>query len=746
MRVTFNEGQEVIKDDLNELQQAKEREFYDRVVYELLQRTTDGFFGGSCLVTYVDATHVSVAQGLGFQYDAAQVTPDAVRRPVYVSSNTSKTVTAAHATLGRIDIVSIKAARATAETESRRYKATTAAAPTSQSFTTKTDWEADIVVTAGTASGSPVAPSTPAGYIKIATLVVTAAVGLSGSSAVTDNRTKLTQNKYNFALETFTAALLPAAASAGRLAYESDTGKMKLDTGSIWENLNKDAQTEFANMTLAATVAANAMTIALKDKAGSNASASSPIFIGFRSSTLTSGVYNRRSVTAALSVVLSSGSTLGHSNSIDEYIYVYAMDNAGTVELAVSNTLYPDNSFITTVAEGGAGAADNATAIYSTTLRSNVPMRLIGRIKSNQSAAGTYASSPTEISLVPFPDVLNAPLQLSNIGLATSLGSSALTVSLKDRLGNTASSHSPIKIGFRSSSPTIGGIRTAEVVGALSVVVSSGSTLGHANAVEYPIYVYAIDARDFGGGVELAVSTRLFDDGSLATTTAEGGAGAADNGTLLYSTTARVSIPIRLLGRLKSTQATAGTWATAISEVSVGTGLRQLVYSDINNQNVITSLSQSDEAIVAQASTGLLKKCTIQNLVGASITTQSQMETGTDNTVVVSPLMQKYHPGHPKGWAKCTSNGVAAVGYNVSSVTDVGVGRVVVNWSTAFSSEHCVVATAQKNTSLSATSSFFAQQRDDTTTSACHIDIIDSNGTAFQDPSYTHVLALGDQP
>jgi hypothetical protein len=159
---------------------------------------------------------------------------------------------------------------------------------------------------------------------------------------------------------------------------------------------------ELLNYAIACSVASNALTIALKDAAGANPSASSPVKIGFRSSTAANGDYSQRSVTAALSTVISSGSTGGHTSAKDTYIYIYAIDVAGTIELAWSGSLYDEGTLYSTTAEGGAGAADSILGLYSTTSRSNVPIRLIARLKSNQTTAGTWAAVPTEISLVPF--------------------------------------------------------------------------------------------------------------------------------------------------------------------------------------------------------------------------------------------------------------------------------------------------------------------------------------------------------
>ena len=141
---------------------------------------------------------------------------------------------------------------------------------------------------------------------------------------------------------------------------------------------------------ITATVAANALTVTLN-----------PTTLDFRSSTLTSGTVVSRVIPSAISVVVSSGSTLGTVSAIQSQIVVLALDNAGTVELAVVNISGGNNltetNLISTTAEGGAGAADSASTIYSTTARSNVAYRVVGYIQSTQTTAGTWATTPSTI-------------------------------------------------------------------------------------------------------------------------------------------------------------------------------------------------------------------------------------------------------------------------------------------------------------------------------------------------------------
>lgn len=142
--------------------------------------------------------------------------------------------------------------------------------------------------------------------------------------------------------------------------------------------------------TINATVAANALTLTLN-----------PTVLDFRSNSLASGVVNTRQVTAAINLVVSSGSTLGTVNATAARLAVLAIDNAGTVELAVTNLSggvnLDETTLISTTAEGGAGAADSASVIYSTTARTNVPFRVVGFIDITQATAGTWVTAPSEI-------------------------------------------------------------------------------------------------------------------------------------------------------------------------------------------------------------------------------------------------------------------------------------------------------------------------------------------------------------
>lgn len=135
-----------------------------------------------------------------------------------------------------------------------------------------------------------------------------------------------------------------------------------------------------------ASVASNALTVTLN-----------PTTLDFRSSTLGSGTVNTRTIATAISAVVPSGATLGTANATLSKVMLLAIDNAGTVELAVCNSsLSLDESTLisTTILDS---ASDSASVIYSTTARTNVPFRIVGYVESTQTTAGTWAATPSKI-------------------------------------------------------------------------------------------------------------------------------------------------------------------------------------------------------------------------------------------------------------------------------------------------------------------------------------------------------------
>lgn len=204
--------------------------------------------------------------------------------------------------------------------------------------------------------------------------------------------------------------------------------------------------------------------------------------------------------------------------------------------------------------------------------------------------------------------------------LTASVAANALTISA-----------GTLNLDFRSA--TLGTGTATQVVGdPADLVISSGSTLGTTNGVKSRIAVLAINNA---GTIELAAVNAAggldLTETGLITTTAEGGAGGADSISTIYSATARANVAYRLLGYVESTQAAAGTWATAPS--------------------------------------------TVQGAGGVSMT-------------------EVVRPAACRAWVNFNGTGTVAIqrSFNVSSITDNGTGDYTINFITAMPDTKYAVA------------------------------------------------------
>lgn len=183
------------------------------------------------------------------------------------------------------------------------------------------------------------------------------------------------------------------------------------------------------NLSLVFTVAANALTIAVKDRAGADPTAvapSSPLSVPFRNPTVATGDFSVLNITAASSLVLSSGSTAGTRANIPFRLWIVAFNDAGIWRVGAINcvttvagagagsdvtAIYPLKGWgiASSTAEGGAGAADSAQTIYTSTAVTAKAYVVLGYAtwETGLAPPGTWSAGPTRIQLfgvgVPLP-------------------------------------------------------------------------------------------------------------------------------------------------------------------------------------------------------------------------------------------------------------------------------------------------------------------------------------------------------
>lgn len=101
------------------------------------------------------------------------------------------------------------------------------------------------------------------------------------------------------------------------------------------------------------------------------------------------------------------------------------------------------------------------------------------------------------------------------------------------------------------------------------------------------------------------------------------------------------------------------------------------------NRKEVTSSTFSSVTVTGDASLGTVS--------GSAVATQANQESASATNLIVTPGRQQFHPSAIKGWIKCDYSGATQASYNVTSITDVGVGLLTVTWDVDFSSvNYCV--------------------------------------------------------
>ena len=109
-----------------------------------------------------------------------------------------------------------------------------------------------------------------------------------------------------------------------------------------------------SNIKITSSVSSNTLIVRLKASGGSDFSASDVGYIAIPGSSAAT----QRTITSAVSsLTVPQGATLGTGSGQDNKIFVYALDNAGSIEIAVSTTMQDTTGQLTRSDERRVGKA-----------------------------------------------------------------------------------------------------------------------------------------------------------------------------------------------------------------------------------------------------------------------------------------------------------------------------------------------------------------------------------------------------
>lgn len=206
---------------------------------------------------------------------------------------------------------------------------------------------------------------------------------------------------------------------------------------------------------------------------------------------------------------------------------------------------------------------------------------------------------------------------------------------------------------------------------------------------------------------------------------------AADHGKVIDATSGTWDLVLTAAATLKD-----GFWF-ALRNTGSGTVTINPDGSETIDGAATLAVIQNETAIVVCDGSNFktIARYTASSVSAAS---QAEQETGSSLTVFVSPGRQQYHPSAAKAWVQAGTTGNAVTSYNVSSVTDTGVGDATINLTTQFSSaNYCAFGT------MSAGAAYFGHINS-IAQGSFRIQVRDTSGTLI-DPSFFMGAAYGDQ-
>jgi hypothetical protein len=269
------------------------------------------------------------------------------------------------------------------------------------------------------------------------------------------------------------------------------------------------------NLSIGASVGSNQLTVSILGTNGSAPSATNPVTIPFRDSTIANGELVAETVTAATTLVIASGDTMGAPSGVPFRLWVVAFNNASTVALGLINCSTPTTPIFplnedapqTSVASG----YSTAGVYYTTSVVSAKSIRILGYMEwgSGLTTAGTWATGPTKIQLFgPGQRKPGEPVQGPIIGSGTTQGTTG-TVSVFSPFSNPITASITPTASMNFIRVRVDGVTESNGSGSVYQIARGSTLIGTIQAADGALISISVPALD-APGVVTSVTYQLY--------------------------------------------------------------------------------------------------------------------------------------------------------------------------------------------------------------------------------------------
>jgi hypothetical protein len=287
------------------------------------------------------------------------------------------------------------------------------------------------------------------------------------------------------------------------------------------------------NLQLNATVGSNQLTVSVVGSNGSNASATNPIPILFRDTTISNGDPVLVSLQASQSFTIGSGNTMGCVSGVMCRLWEYEINNAGTPGLCLYNTLSGttitdlNEANLQTSAATTNGGSSAQTLYCNTASVSSKAVRRIGYIDVVETVAGTWTSLPTYVQLFgpgikkPGETVQNVNTSTTTQGFTTSATFVALTNGQTASITPTSAAN-VIRVFTQGTLSAEGAnqpnLQISRTISASTTLIGNptGADTGAASSAQWPLSILVYDVPNVTSSVTYGYQGKISSGSTLA--------------------------------------------------------------------------------------------------------------------------------------------------------------------------------------------------------------------------------------